>query len=114
MKLTNLQRRNLHALLVQRREGVSVWRTLFRQRVVLAAHIILVAGGGFYLGQGAGWPLAGAALIGISVGSYFRIVRITMTAQQVWPAFSEIIDWQKAEALLKIDDPKVDPGPTVE
>jgi hypothetical protein len=103
MRLSVLQRRNLQALLSQRRDGVSVIRSLAKWKMLLAAHAVIALGGGFYLTQSRGWQLVGAGLMGMAFGSFIRVVRTMMTVQRVWPVTAEIIDWQKVESLLAED-----------
>lgn len=88
-------------LLIQRDSGVPVVRTLLRAKLAFAAHLVAGAAGAFYLTQGEAWRTAGLLLIGFAAGSYIRIVRSTIASSRFWPVVSQIIDWNKAEALLK-------------
>lgn len=113
MKLTPLQKKYLTSLLAQRRDGPSMGRTLGRAKLFCIAHLVLLAGAAFYIHEGGPWQLIGCGLAGLAVGSFFRLLRITFTAQRVWPMTTQIIDWEKAETLLRGNTGASTPGQPV-
>src|SRR6267154_1041313 len=101
MKITPFQRKNLKALLLQKDSGVTVWRMLVASRSMLIVHAIICVGAAFYLTQNGVWQIIGSGLAGFALGSYLRFVRGVISISQFWPVTTEIIDWKKAESVLR-------------
>jgi hypothetical protein len=112
VELNHLQLKFLKQIRQYRGRGPSVALLLLRTVPVYLVLAVLIAPGVFLFWTIGLGPNALSIPISLLMGMAIRDLGQYRAFVRAWPALEEVIDWRRAEELIRLNDPSATPTPS--